>query len=204
MVSISVIVPVYNKKEYLKRSIDSILAQDIRNMEVILVDDASTDGSYELCNQLYGERPNVRILRQAQNGGAGLARNTGIHAAQGRYMTFVDADDILLPGYLQRLYETALLYHADVVAENGTAFERPEFFSTSFAERSRLIWDGRYLTAAYYKIFRTSFLRKYNILFHPLTYFEDVLFGLKTFFYAHQGICLPGLHYENIETGSVK
>ena len=64
MVSISVIVPVYNKKEYLKRSIDSILAQDIRNMEVILVDDASTDGSYELCNQLYGERPNVRILIQ--------------------------------------------------------------------------------------------------------------------------------------------
>lgn len=200
MVSISVIVPVYNKREYLKRSIDSILAQGMRNMEVILVDDVSTDGSYELCKELYGGRPDVRILRQAQNGGAGAARNTGIQAAQGRYLTFVDADDILHPGYLQRLYETALLYHADVVAENGTAFERPEFFSASFAERSRLVWDGRYLTAAYYKIFRTSFLQKYDIRFHPLTYFEDVLFGLKTFFYARQGVCLPGLHYENVET----
>jgi len=75
MASISVIVPVYNKWAYLQRSIDSILAQDVRGMEVVLVDDASTDGSGELCETLYGGRDGVRILHLPENGGAGAARS---------------------------------------------------------------------------------------------------------------------------------
>ena len=196
MVSISVIVPVYNKREYLKQSIDSILAQEMPGMEVVLVDDVSTDGSFELCRELYGGRSDVRILRQAQNGGAGPARNAGLQAAQGRFVTFVDADDVVHPGYLQRLYAAAVLYHADVVTECGDAFEKPEFFPASFCERGSLVWDGRYKTSACYKIYRTSFLRKYDIAFRPIMFFEDVLFGLKTFLYARCGVCLPDVLYE--------
>ena len=200
MVSISVIVPVYNKREYLKRSIDSILAQEMPGMEVVLVDDVSTDGSFELCQELYGGRNDVRILRQARKGGAGPARNAGLQAAQGRFVAFVDADDVIHPGYLQRLYKAAVLYRADVVGECGDAFESPEFFPASFSERSSFILKGRYKTTACYKLYRTSFLRKHGIVFYPMTFFEDVLFGLKTFLYAQRGIFLPGLHYEVILT----
>ena len=199
MASISVIVPVYNKWAYLQRSIDSILAQDVRGMEVVLVDDASTDGSGELCETLYGGRDGVRILHLPENGGAGAARNAGMRVAEGRYIAFVDADDIVHPGYLRRLYETGILYHADVVAENGTAVDRPMPFPASFAERCHLIWNGEYLTSAVYKIYRASFLRAHGITFRPIALLEDVLFGVETFLRG-RGVRLPGIRYEVVET----
>ena len=188
MITVSVIVPVYNKRDYLQQSIDHILAQDLPDKEVILVDDASTDGSGELCEKLYGGRTDVRIFHQIRNGGAGRARNIGIHVARGQYVAFVDADDIIQPGYLQRLYETAIQQNADVVAESGPFVKEPTPFPETFAERCHLIWTFRYYTSACYKVYRTSFLREHYIEFHPFTFLEDVMFGIETF------LCAGGVH----------
>lgn len=92
---ISVIVPVYNKEAYLRACVDSILAQSYRNMEVILVDDASTDGSGGICDS-YARKERVRVIHQ-ENGGPTAACVAGMRAADGDYFLFVDSDDYVEP-----------------------------------------------------------------------------------------------------------
>ena len=96
-VSISVVVPAYNARRFIARALDSALAQDVAGMEVIVVDDGSSDGTRELVAS-YAE---VRLLRHERRMGAAAARNTGIAAACGDYVAFLDADDEWLPGKLK-------------------------------------------------------------------------------------------------------
>ena len=123
---ISVVVPLYNKKDYLKLSVDSILNQTHKNIEVLIVDDCSTDGSLELCRELYGSDARVKILQQPRNMGPGAARNTGIRSAQGKYVVFVDGDDEIFPDRLSKMFDTAEKYNADVVHETQFLFPLPD------------------------------------------------------------------------------
>lgn len=102
-IKISVIVPVYNVKSYLKRCMESLLNQSFEGYEIILVDDGSTDGGDILCDE-YAHLAGVQVLHQ-ENKGLGMARNRGLEAACGAYVAFVDADDYLGPDSLNRLYE---------------------------------------------------------------------------------------------------
>ena len=87
---VSVVMPLYNAKDYVKLAVDSILNQTLAGIELLIVDDCSTDGSLELCRELYGHDKRVRIIQQPKNMGPGAARNTGIRSATGDYVTFVD------------------------------------------------------------------------------------------------------------------
>lgn len=89
---ISVVVPIYNIKPYLSRSIDSILRQTYQNLEIILVDDGSTDGSSEICDRYAKKDARIKV-KHKENKGAGSARNKGMEIATGKYLTFVDGDD---------------------------------------------------------------------------------------------------------------
>ena len=100
---ISVIVPVYNVDKYLTRCTGSIFAQTYDNFELILVDDGSVDSSGMLCDDIAGSDSRVRVIHK-QNDGVAYARNTGLDAAVGEYVTFVDADDYVAPDYLEFLY----------------------------------------------------------------------------------------------------
>ena len=111
---ISVIVPLYNAEEYLERCVDSILAQTYENIEVILVDDGSTDGSSEICDSYAEEDERVRVLHQ-ENGKQAAARNAGIREARGTYITFSDSDDEMKPEKLQIMYDKMIETEADVV-----------------------------------------------------------------------------------------
>ncbi|WEV63885.1 glycosyltransferase [Bifidobacterium sp. ESL0732] len=91
---VSIIVPVYNAADYLHYCVDSILGQSHRNLEIILIDDGSTDGSSELCDEYAGADQRVKVIHQA-NGGIGKAQNAGLDAANGEYIAFSDNDDIL-------------------------------------------------------------------------------------------------------------
>ena len=99
---ISVIVPVYNAEKYLTRCVNSILAQEPCNLEIILVDDGSRDGSPALCDDFAARDPRVRVIHKA-NGGVSAARNDGIESARGEYIAFCDNDDHYAPGMLARL-----------------------------------------------------------------------------------------------------
>lgn len=111
---ISVIVPVYNIKEYLPRCVSSILKQTYQRLEVLLVDDGSTDGTGALCDELAGQDARIRVFHKV-NGGSSSARNVGIAEAKGEYLGFVDSDDYISPEMYERLVEGLVKFDAQIV-----------------------------------------------------------------------------------------
>lgn len=99
---ISVIIPVYNRVDYLGECLDSVLAQSYEHLEIILIDDGSTDGSLSLCKQYAEKDPRIVVIA-AQHGGVSNARNQGLDAARGSFVFFVDSDDVIHPMLLQAL-----------------------------------------------------------------------------------------------------
>ncbi|MBR6909457.1 MAG: glycosyltransferase family 2 protein, partial [Lachnospiraceae bacterium] len=109
---INVIIPVYNiQKEYLKRCIDSVLAQTYKDIEIILVDDGSSDGSGDVCDEYASLNANVKAFHK-ENGGSSSARNIGIKEASGEYIGFVDSDDYIEPDMYEVLYEAIVRNNA--------------------------------------------------------------------------------------------
>lgn len=100
--SLSVIVPVYNTEKYLRRCVDSILNQEYKDMEIILVDDGSTDGSPCICDEYSKKDYRVKVVHK-ENQGLGFARNSGIEAAVGAYVGFIDSDDYITPDFYKNL-----------------------------------------------------------------------------------------------------
>ena len=92
MPEISFIIPVYNVERWLRRCVESIQAQTIENLEIILIDDGSTDASAAICDELASGDGRIRVIHK-ENGGQGLARNCGLEIATGEYVAFVDSDD---------------------------------------------------------------------------------------------------------------
>lgn len=112
--SITIIVPVYNVEQYLRQCMDSILNQTYQEIEVLLVNDGSTDASDEICRE-YAERDNRIRYFVKENGGLSDARNYALDRATGEYVTFVDSDDFLMEQALEKLYATSLLGESDLV-----------------------------------------------------------------------------------------
>lgn len=112
---ISVIIPVYNVKPYLERCIRSVTQQTHDNLEIILIDDGSTDGSGDLCDLAAQNDSRIIVIHQ-ENSGLSVARNTGLDAASGTWIAFLDSDDWIEPEMYEMLLDTAQNYHADVVS----------------------------------------------------------------------------------------
>ena len=110
---ISIIVPVYNMEKYLNRCVDSILGQRYDNIELILVDDGSTDSSFDICKNYQSKDSRVTAIHK-ENGGQGSARNIGLDIAKGDYIGFVDSDDLLLEDMYETLLSLLMQYDADV------------------------------------------------------------------------------------------
>lgn len=113
--SISVVIPIYNSALFLRRCIDSILGQTLQDMEIVLVDDGSTDDSGVLCDEYAEKYQNIKVYHK-QNEGASQARKYGLSKAQGEYVTFVDSDDIVEDDYLERLYNAMKQYGTKIAA----------------------------------------------------------------------------------------
>ena len=114
---ISVIIPVYNSEKTLSRSIESILSQHYGELEIVLVDDGSTDSSSNICNEWANKDPRVRVYHQA-NGGVSVARNKGLEVANGEWLTFVDSDDYIEQGYFPEIFD----YSIDLYVQNWRVF----------------------------------------------------------------------------------
>ncbi|MCO5065960.1 MAG: glycosyltransferase family 2 protein [Rhizobiaceae bacterium] len=120
---ISVIVANYNGERFLRRSIASILSQTHRNLEVIVSDDGSTDGSLTVLEELARDDPRVRFLADGTNGGPSRARNRALDAARGEWVAVVDSDDLLHPERFERMLAVATSHSADAVADNLLHFQ---------------------------------------------------------------------------------
>ena len=112
---ISILIPVYNTAQYLPACLDSVLSQTMIKFEVIAVNDASTDASPQILAEYAAKDPRIRIITHERNKGLLAARISGIQAAAGKYIQFLDSDDFLLPGILHELFDTAEKNHADIV-----------------------------------------------------------------------------------------
>ncbi len=181
---LSIIVPIYNVAPYLRKCVDSLLAQDISDYEIILVDDGSTDNSGMIADEIFHAHSQIKVVHQL-NAGLSAARNSGIAVAQGEYIWFVDSDDYVEPNVLSVLMEQIERDNLDVlrfryqnVKESGEAFA-PYKDSTNFNDYSTTPTDGLtflnermgYQCYAWQFILRTALCK--TELFTPGIYFED-------------------------------
>lgn len=159
MPAISVIIPVYKVEPYLDACVASVTAQTFSDLEILLVDDGSPDGCPALCDAWAQKDPRVRVIHR-KNGGLSAARNTGIDAATGQFLAFVDSDDLLEPDTLRRAYEAQRQHDADLVIfnlvyvdEHNTPLPAPDF--TGFRDEvldADGVWQ-RYFALAEQKIY---------------------------------------------------
>ena len=191
-IKVTVVMPIYNAYDYLRPAIDSVLDQTLREIELICVDDGSTDPTLGLLKEYQKNDARVRIVTE-NNAGPSVARNKGIVRARGEYVIFLDADDFFEPELLERLVRSADENSLDIAVCGYDVYnDRSARFEASIdGEHSDLISDGEVFSKSnlpdsifqsttgyvWNKLFKTSFLREKGLTFAPELYvFEDVHF----------------------------
>lgn len=106
MIKVSIIVPIYNVEKYLKRCMDSLLSQTLKDIEIVMVDDESLDNCPQLCEEYKAKYPNIKVVHK-KNGGLGFARNSGLEVCEGEYVAFIDSDDFVDVHMFEDLYNHA-------------------------------------------------------------------------------------------------
>lgn len=189
---ISIIVPIYNTAKYLDECIQSILHQTYSNLEIILVDDGSTDNSLQICKKYAKQDPRIRIFHK-ENGGLSSARNAGLELATGDYLMFCDADDFYLSNSCELLEKEITEKNADYVignyihcSEEGKLWEYPIFRKEKYSNFQLDIHDYEksfYIMSSSVcnKIFRLSYIRKLNLHFVDKIPAEDAIFTTSCF-----------------------
>lgn len=197
---ISVIVPIYNTSEYLEQCLESILSQSLKEIEIICIDDGSTDSSLEILVRKKLQDSRIRILQQ-ENKGGGAARNLGLREATGKYLSFLDSDDFFDSEMLECVYLTAEKYDADV-----TVFRYHEFNDkTSHISNKEYGFPNTLLDiispashtdilqfiftiphAPWNKLYRNDFIKKHNFKFQEIKKSNDLYFGFTTLYFAEK------------------
>jgi glycosyltransferase involved in cell wall biosynthesis len=187
MIKISVIMPVYNEEQYLEKTCQSLKQQTLDDIELICINDGSTDNSTDILTNLATEYDNIRIINQ-ENQGSGIARNKGIDEAKGEYIAFLDADDKYIDPYsLEKMYEYGYKNNADIICGNlkrissegklEDNFNYVEGNYAYFPEYDKLTPQDYGIPWAFYKnIYRKKFLDENNIRFPDLKRGQDPVF----------------------------
>lgn len=190
---VSIVVPVYNSEEYLRQCVDSVLAQTYSRWELILIDDGSTDASPAICRLATRAASRIHTITRS-HAGPGAARNAGLRMSDGRYICFIDSDDVIHPRFLELMVRQALLTGADIVdcrkkkftddlkLCSSITFDKPfcSLFEkiesnlyTPVAAARRMLYQRRQPDASVCgKLFATSLWR--NIRFNEQTLYEDL------------------------------
>lgn len=191
-IKVSVVMPIYNAYDYLRPALDSILDQTLAEIEIICVDDGSTDSSLEVLKEYQKRDERIRIITET-NAGPALARNNGMRRARGEFVAFLDADDFLEPSFLEKLYTLAKKDNLDIALSRYDIYnmKSAKFESAVSADNSDIFSENtvtsknehpdRILTStvcsAWNKLFRRSFLEEKKLSFlADVKMFEDVYF----------------------------
>lgn len=204
----SVIIPVYNAAEYIENSASSVLSDPGQDFELILVDDGSRDESADLCDKLAKNDSRVQAIHQ-ENAGPGAARNAGLESATGEYVLFVDSDDALAPGALDRLRETVAAYHPDIVSfdyfsDDGSETVKPE--KANYAPENQVFSLENHpefllsKPAVWARLWRKSLFFDNDIRYPERAYYgEDLQTSLKLFASAGAIVYLPEALYRYLD-----
>lgn len=192
---VSVIVPIYNSQEYLDECIQSIIYQSYKELEIILIDDGSTDNSRQICERYSAEDSRVVYVRK-KNGGVSSSRNLGLEIAQGEYIVFVDADDYLEKGIIQHVVNVMEHDSSELVVWNATEVHgdklkcckpiskqpgnKEEIYASVISNYHDKFYMGDYIRAVWGKMFRSDVIRNNNIKFDEQLYIgEDAVFLMQ-------------------------
>lgn len=192
MEKVSVIIPIYNGEEYLEQCLDSVLSQSLREIEVICVDDGSTDETSNILRAYEQKDSRVRVIYQ-QNKYAGVARNNGMENAQGKYLAFLDADDFFEADFLEKMYEAAEKNASDIVMCNAKYFniDTGEITQRNIREEQEFLPQNTECFSpdevkevlfqltngwAWDKLFRTDFVKREQIYFADTRIANDGFF----------------------------
>lgn len=201
---ITVIVPIYNVEKYLKKCINSIINQTYKNMEIILVDDGSTDQSGKICDEFALKDTRIKVIHK-ENGGLSSARNTALKIAKGEYIGFVDSDDYICEDMYKTLYDTMIKNEADISIVSFYEEYRNKVVGVSDSGEliifnkleaiNELLIDSRIQSYAWNKLFRKELFE--NIEFPNGKNFEDIATTLLLFEKANKVVLLetPKYHY---------
>jgi len=205
-IKVSVILAVYNVEKYLRQCMDSLLIQTLKEIEIIAVNDGSSDNSLVILGEYAARDFRVRVISQ-ENGGAGKARNTGLDAAQGEFLSFLDADDFFEPDMLENAYNAAVVHNADFSAYQCDFYEEEKncFSYQSWTLRMEHLppyapFSYRQLTTnvfcvfvgwAWDKLFRREFVKKYNLRFQEQRTSNDLLFVFSAIVLAKRIVVVP-------------
>lgn len=177
MSKVSVIIPVYNTEKFLRKCLDSVCNQTLQDIEIICINDCSTDGSLEILREYAGKDNRIKLIELFENGGAAKARNIGIDIAHGEYIGFVDSDDFVDLDFYEKLYNKAVETGADAVkgvykySENGFI----ELSINQKIEEDKFNFVCEYCSA----IFRRQLIKENNLYFPDLKEMEDPVFAIS-------------------------
>ncbi len=203
MIKVSVIVPVFNTEKYLEKCLNSLINQTLQDIEIICVNDGSTDKSADIIKKFTNKDSRFKLINQ-ENKKQGAARNAGMKIAKGEYIGFVDSDDWVDLEYYEKLYNAAKKYNADMaLATNirtghGKDKKRlnitEEKFVTTLQDKIDVCqqWKNECPTN---KIYRHSMLKNNNITWPEGVYCEDKLFTIKAVYYANSIVTVPDINY---------
>jgi len=219
MAEISIIIPVYNVEQYLAECLDSVINQTLQDIEIICVDDGSTDGSADILKEYAIKDSRIKIILQ-KNKGAGAARNTGMQYATGKYYAFLDSDDFFEKDMLEKAYSEAEKQQADIVVFGCDLFinSKKVFEPCNYSIQYSLLPDKKpfagtdikkdvfkvFVGWAWDKLFRADFIKTNNITFQEQRTTNDMLFVFSAVVKADRISVIPDIlaHYRR-EEGSL-
>lgn len=195
---LSIIIPIYNAEKYLNKTIESIITQE-GEYELILVDDGSKDASLSICNYYASIDHRVRVIH-IENGGVSNARNVGIEAARGEYIQFVDSDDKLTEGALEKIFHK-MESGVDVIVFSFCTFGNdqqevkvPEMKNSSLRQKVEFLIEKGQIVACWNKVYKKDVID--TTRFHiDLTYAEDYCFNLEVFKNVDSVSMMPDVIY---------
>lgn len=204
MYKISVIIPVYNTEKYLKKCLDSVLNNTLKDIEIICVDDGSTDNSLKILEEYAQKYSNISILHSNRLGGGG-ARNKGLEVATGEYLYFLDSDDFIDENLFEKVYKKCIensaeigVFNYNILDEMTGEIKVNTNFLNEFENKNILILIKQYqntffdffIVAPFIKLYSRDFVNKNKLKFQPLKSCNDVYFNYASLIKADRVVCL--------------
>ena len=218
-IKVSFVVPVYNVEKYLDECIESLVSQEEKDIEIILINDGSTDGSEEICKAYAAKDMRIKYIYQ-KNQGVSIARNRGMENSTGTWICFVDGDDKISPSFMNEL-QSKIEKSADIIFFDSSEKTNVDFSKNKAVKAEKIFLNqdfsmmqrctlNRFLSNYYFcptwgKLFNRDFIKTYNLHYIPgVKKSQDVLFSLQSYIYARSCIYVPKeLYYYNVNAESV-
>lgn len=195
-IKVSIIVPVYNVEKYISKCLTSLCNQTLKDIEIITINDKSTDSSLDILKQFAKKDARIKIINKTENQKTAKARNNGIDIAQGEYLAFVDGDDYIDLDFCEKLYKTAKQNNADIAKAmvrvmDENSIRQNTFNNDSVEKNGKFFFWGRMWSAIYN---REKLINKYQIKF----FIDFFCFQIQAVYYSNKVACCNNTYYNYV------